>query len=118
VVELKTVPNELRCAFTEEEHSLNVSDCCPVSHNPLPGSIIYIRYKPQRFILEVSALRNYVDSYRGGLGEVRSMEGMIQSIAQDVADTLWVDVTIEARLLISPEQRMNLKCYAFPKSGR
>jgi len=74
-----TVPNETRCAFTTEVHELPIESCCPVSYNPQPGSFIAITYEPADKILEVASLRRYVDSYRGGRGSVRSMEGMIQA---------------------------------------
>lgn len=114
MVALKTVRNEKRCFWTEETHELGIENCCPVSHNPLKGSLVRIRYEPDGEILEVASLRAYVDSYRGGRGEVRSMEGMIQQIAQDAANALKREVKVEAALEIDPGQRMKLFCYASP----
>jgi hypothetical protein len=85
-----------------------------VSANPRAGSEIEIEYEPQARILEVAALRAYVDSFIGGKGEVRSMEGMIQQIAQDCANYVGTRVTVRARLLLEPNQRMELECRAFP----
>jgi hypothetical protein len=56
-----------------------------------------------------------VDSYKGGRGEVRSMEGCIQAIAQACADTVAVYVIVTTDLYIAPAQGMKLKCTAFPK---
>jgi 7-cyano-7-deazaguanine reductase len=114
MVELKTVANEKRCLWTQETHVLEISDCCPISHNPLSGSTIEIVYDPDGTILEVAALRAYVNSFRGGRGGIRSMEGMIQSIAQDCADTVRTYVRVNAHLLIDPAQQMKLKCAASP----
>jgi len=115
VVVLRLQINEGRCAFTEHEHVLDLPRCCPISGNPQPESSLSIFYKGQRGFLEVQSLFDYVQTYVGGKDDIRSMEGMIQAIAQDCADILQVDVRAEARLVIEPSQRMILKCYAFPK---
>jgi hypothetical protein len=71
---------------------------------------------PHQYHLEVAALRNYIDSYQDGRGNVRSMEGMIQQIAQDCADAAQVEVTVNADLQIAPNQRMHLMCKATPEN--
>jgi len=75
-------------------------------------------YDPGEVILEVASLRAFIDSYQGGRGEVRSMEGMIQEITQACADVLNVYVRVEADLYIKPFQRMFLKCQACPEAQR
>lgn len=115
MVELKLQPNECRCAFTEHEHELYLPQCCPVSHNPQPGSKVTISYKGKSGFLEVASLRAFIDSYIGGKGEVRSMEGMLQEIAQTCAEILHVDVKLESYLVIEPGQVMRVRCYAFPR---
>lgn len=112
---LKTQPNEERCHSMKSVHALDLKPCCPMSGNPLAGSIIEIEYRADRHLLEVEALRQYVDSYIGGRGDVRSMEGMIQQITQDCANTLGCMVHVTARLNIAPEQRMILECAAHAK---
>lgn len=109
---LKTQPNERRCHRMEETHILTIPPCCPVSGNPRPGSTIEIRYSPAKQILEVASLRAYVDSYKGGKGDIRSMEGMIQAITQDCANAVGVMVHTLALLNISPRQKMRLECSA------
>jgi NADPH-dependent 7-cyano-7-deazaguanine reductase QueF len=109
------VPNEARCAFTSEIHELPLEPCCPVSGNPKPGSFISISYDPVERILEVASLRVYLDSYRGGRGEIRSMEGMIQQVTQDCANSVRACVTATAELVIEPNQKMKLKAIAFPE---
>lgn len=111
-MDLLTQPNERRCARMMESHVLPLSPACPISGNPQPGSSISITYSPADRILEVASLRAYVDSYTGGRGEIRSMEGMIQAIAQDAANAVGVTVAIDADLIINPNQRMRLHCGA------
>lgn len=115
MVGLLTVPNEARCGWTRETHTLSLMPCCPVSGNPWPGSKVEICYVAEKLILEVISLRAYIDSYKGGRGDVRSMEGMIQAIAQDAANAVQSHVTVKADLLISPEQRIFLECAANPQ---
>jgi NADPH-dependent 7-cyano-7-deazaguanine reductase QueF len=114
---IATQPNEKRCDRVWESHTLELPSCCPVSKNPLPGSEVEINYFCQERHLEVFSLKAYLDSYVGGRGEVRSMEGMIAQVAQDCADALGQFVWLEARLNINPGQRMTLRCAADPKNG-
>lgn len=114
-VKLKTQKNEHRCNTMTSTHVLDLKPCCPISGNPLAGSVIEIEYRADKHLLEVEALRAYVDDYRGGRGDVRSMEGMIQQITQDCANTLQCAVRVTARLSIAPEQRMVLECSAYAK---
>jgi NADPH-dependent 7-cyano-7-deazaguanine reductase QueF len=114
MVELGTVPNEKRCLWTKETHYLDIPPCCPVSGNPIPLSTLTITYEPQDLILEVASLRAYINSFQNGRGAVRSMEGMIQTIAQDAANALRIYVKVKATLTIKPHQTMILKCTAAP----
>jgi len=109
-VDLKTQPNEARCTRTTQTHELDLPPCCPRSGNPLAGSSIAITYTPAETHIEVASLRKYVDSYQGGRGSIRSMEGMIQQIARDCSEAVGVPVTVTARLVINPGQRMTLTC--------
>jgi NADPH-dependent 7-cyano-7-deazaguanine reductase QueF len=115
MVELKLQPNEQRCAFTEHEHGVSFNGCCPITGNPQKGSSLTIYYKGADSFLEVASLKAFIDSYIGGKGDVRSMEGMLQEIAQACANVLKVDVKLYSFLLIEPEQTMRITCYAFPK---
>lgn len=95
-----------------EVHSLELPQCCPVSKNPFPGSNIKICYRPRRLVLEVAALKAYINQFRGGLKDdsgaivVRDMEAMISRIAQDCASAAGVPVTVCADLAIMPRQSM------------
>lgn len=109
---LKTQPNEERCYATTQRHILTLKPCCPISGNPQDGSEVEIEYRVFGLHLEVQSLREYVDSYIGGKGKIRSMEGMIQQIAEDCAVAVKTSVHVTARLNINPEQRMILECSA------
>jgi NADPH-dependent 7-cyano-7-deazaguanine reductase QueF len=114
-MELLTQPNEHRCFDMVEVHTLPLTPACPYSGNPKAGSKIKIVYKPASCILEVASLRAYVDSYKGGKGDIRSMEGMIQQITQDCANAVRVGIELTAELIIDPNQEMKLICTAHPK---
>lgn len=114
-VKLKTQPNEDRCAMTWVTHRLTLPQCCPVTKNPQPGSEITIEYSPISTLLEVASLRSYVDSYQGGRGDVRNMEGMIQNIAQDCSNLLRQTVKVIAQLNLEPNQKMTVECTGNPR---
>jgi len=97
-----------------EQHELDIPPCCPVTKNPQQGSVIKIKYRPRKTILEVQELEKYIHEYVGGRLDVRSMEGMVQNIAQDCAKTLGVKVKVTAKLFLIPKQRMKLQCIAWP----
>ena len=83
-----------------------------MSKNPLEGSVVEIHYSPSDHIIEVASLRAYIDSYVGGRGDVRSMEGMIQNIAQDAANCVGVYVRVAGFLKLAPSQDMTVSCAA------
>lgn len=115
-MELKTQPNENRCSTTRVTHILSLPECCPMTKNPRTGSKITISYIPDAFIIEVASLRKYIDSYVGGRGNIRSMEGMIQNITQDCSDCIHHVVSCKAQLILQPDQEMIVDCTAYPKS--
>lgn len=111
---IKTQRNERRCGEMIERHEFLLPQCCPVTKNPQPGSYIRIRYRPWWEILEVQSLHDYIKEYIGGRLDVRSMEGMIQNIAQDCANAAAVSVRVKAKLILQPPQTMKLICTAYP----
>lgn len=111
---IDTQSNETKGLFHYEKHLLDLPQCCPVTHNPQLGSTIEIGYIPKEVFLEVDSLKKYIDSYVGGKGNVRSMEGMIQQISQDCANTLKTRVRVTAKLIIEPGQRMEIICRTLP----
>lgn len=110
---LKTQPNEKRSTFTQITHTLEFNTLCPFSQNPLPGSTIAISYTPRDFIIEVYSLRRYIDSYKGGKGDVRSMEGMLQQVAKDCAALLKVKVEVVGDLALAPDQKEKVTCLEY-----
>lgn len=109
---IATMPDERPDVRLRVENRLWLPQCCPISRNPRPGSEIRIRYRPRGRVLEVYALRRYLDTYVGGKGEVRAMEAMIQTIAADCAAALGVPVSVVADLWLEPVQQMRLVCRA------
>lgn len=111
---IKTQPNEKRCGETVERHEFELPPCCPITKNPQTGSCVKIKYRPDKTILEVDSLHGYIREYIGGRLDVRSMEGMIQNIAQDCANSVGVKVKVSARIILQPIQKMKLVCTAYP----
>lgn len=118
LVRLNRQPNEALCNETIVTHILDLPQCCPVSGNPQTGSSIAITYTPLELLIEAVSLHSYIQSYRGGRGPVRSMEGMIQSIAKDCAECVQVEVDVKASLNLEPDQKMIVQCYALPEGSR
>jgi NADPH-dependent 7-cyano-7-deazaguanine reductase QueF len=114
VVMIKTQPNEKRCGEMVERHEFDLPQCCPVTKNPQPGSFLQISYHPNKNLLEVDSLASYITEYIGGRMDVRSMEGMVQNIAQDCANASGVKTKVTASLILVPRQRMRLQCKAWP----
>lgn len=116
MIELLTMPNENQHVPKVEMHILNLpSGLCPVSKNPQPASTIKIVYRPRRFVLEIARLYAYLHQYKGGLCDeagnivVRSMEGMIDRVALDCAQTLGVPVRVYADLVLAPRETMRVE---------
>lgn len=100
-------------AIQPEVHILPLPRCCPVSGNPQPGSALLIMYQPVAAFLEVYSLRKYVDQFVGGFGNVRDMEGMIQTIAKTCAQVLGTLVTVGALIYLQRGDAMTLIVQAF-----
>lgn len=111
---LMTQPNTQRGIQTWEWHILPFSGMCPFSGNPQAGSQLAILYCPERTFLEVYALNAYVQDYKDGRGDVRDMEGMIQSVAQDCANALDTGVTVGAFIRLHDGSAMTVMCQAMP----
>lgn len=114
--ELKIVGNDTQ-GDMQEEHTLDLPSCCPVSKNPRPGSKITISYVPAGKSLEIASLISYIHSFKNGRYDetgqlvIRDMEGMICKIAQDCAHVLDVPVVVKADLHLLPKQYMCLEVY-------
>lgn len=69
-------------------------------------------YKPQTAFIEVYSLRAYVNSYVGGKGAIRDMEGTIQQLTQDCAAVLKAPVCVGAWIVLQRGDAMSLICQA------
>ncbi len=117
---METLPNNTSGNRLFMSHTLDIPPCCPVSGNPLPGSTLTISYRAHLLVLEVIALRSYVNSFVGGLRgpdgniDVRDMEGLILRVAHDCADAVGVPVKVRADLRLRPAQRMSVVARSQP----
>lgn len=112
---LKAMPNECQIA-TLSTHIIPLPQCCPVSRNPQPGSLITVMYRPVPTVLEVYSLTAYVNLYgtRNAPYGIRNMETMIQQIAQDCADLLGVYTLVGAILRLQLDHIMPILIEARP----
>lgn len=118
-MKLQTVPNRIDVS-TFQVHTVNLPQCCPVSNNPMPGSVLWICYRPIKEHIEAYSLEAYIKSFIGGQKcpysgsyVVRDMEAMIQQITQHSADTVGTKVRGKARLILDCGE-MLLTCRATP----
>jgi len=100
-------------------HLVPIPECCPVSHNPKPGSTIRVSYRPASIVVPVEALEEKVRSYIGGFESIRGMEEMIQDIARWSCAETGVPIRAVADLVIQPpyggpEQAMRVSARATP----
>jgi len=110
MVALLTQPNTRPGVKTFESHTLPFSGLCPHSGNPQEGSTIRIEYCPKDHFLEVYSLRKYIDSFIGGKGEVRDMEGMVQQTALDCAKAIQAAVKVTAQIVLQGHDTMTIVC--------
>lgn len=110
---ITTQPNLMKQSLYQR-HELELPACCPVSGNPQAGSRIEISYLADSTFLEVYSLHTYIKSYQGGRGEIRDMEGMIQTIANDCAKTLGVSVRVKALVNLQLGDKTTIICKAKP----
>ncbi len=110
MITLQTQINENPDIHTKTTHLLPFSGLCPISGNPQEGSTIEISYTAKDLVIEVYSLRAYLDSYIGGRGAVRSMEGMVQNTARDCALAIRTAVRIVAHVILEDRQTMTIEC--------
>ncbi|BDP40162.1 hypothetical protein DAETH_01310 [Deinococcus aetherius] len=92
---LKTIANTRPGVHTVVEHVLHLPELCPVTHNPMPGSTLTLRYAAGGRLLELFSLDAYIDAFVGH-PVVRDMEFFVQTVAQDTADAIGAEVTASA----------------------
>ncbi len=80
--------------------------CCPVSGNPLKGSVITFSYIPRGKVVETYSLSSVISLFKGGFTGVgrykaeRNMEGMVSLLCQMVSDAVGVRVRCRAKLIL------------------
>nr|WP_246580902.1 hypothetical protein [Deinococcus aestuarii] len=80
---------------TVVEHVLHLPELCPATGNPASGSTLTLRYTAGERLLELFSLDAYIDAFVAH-PVVRDMEMFVQTVAQDGADALGVEVTASA----------------------
>lgn len=81
------------------------SSCCPITKNP-KGGTISLTYSPEQRVIEVYSLRELARRFVGGFDATdhypaeRNMEGMVELMAQMVADAVGVDVSFSASIVL------------------
>lgn len=115
------MPNLKPTVSTRQTHILAIPPaCCPIAKQPLAGSTIAISYNAINGHLEVMQLEGFIKSFVGGKRnaetgewEVREMEHMIQTITQQCADWLQVEVVTVSDIVTS-YGKVILECVAVP----
>lgn len=89
---LGTIANARPGLSTVVEHVLHLPELCPATGNPAPGSTLTLRYAAGERLLELFSLDTYMDAFVGHT-VVRDMELFVQTVAQDAANAVGVEVT-------------------------
>lgn len=106
---LKTIDNPTIATLTKQTHEVDVPPLCPKTGNPTAGSTITITYAPQRKLLEIYSLREYVASFIGSQ-EVRDLELLTQVIARDCHNVLEIQVSVIGRYVLNVGQTIICEC--------
>ncbi|ADV66434.1 hypothetical protein [Deinococcus maricopensis] len=107
---LRTIGNARPHLRTTVEHVLHLPELCPASHNPAPGSTLTVRYAPRAHLLELFSLDAYVRAFHQH-PVVRDIEFFVQTVAEDCAATLGLEVTVcgDVKLnMVRQEQRVTV----------
>lgn len=89
---LGTIANARPGLSTVVEHVLHLPELCPATGNPASGSTLTLRYAAGERLLELFSLDTYIDAFVGHT-VVRDMELFVQTVAQDAANAVGVEVT-------------------------
>jgi 7-cyano-7-deazaguanine reductase len=79
-----------------QAHIIPLPAMCPISRNPGPGSFVMLSYEPCDLVLEVYSVHQYLRSFIGGKGKIRTMEETITRIATDIQEALQTPVSVTA----------------------
>jgi 7-cyano-7-deazaguanine reductase len=107
--DLKTIDNPRISKLTKQTHEVEVASLCPKTGNPITGSTLTISYSPDRKLLEIYSLNEYVASFIGS-NEVRDLELLTQIVARDCHDALHVQVSVVGRYILNVGQTIVCEC--------
>ncbi|HEX2697155.1 MAG TPA: hypothetical protein VHM28_05560 [Anaerolineales bacterium] len=106
---LKTIDNPQIARLTKEIHEVQIPPLCPKTGNPIAGSTLTISYLPEKKLLEVYSLNEYVASFTGS-NEVRDLELLTQVVARDCHEVLGVKVTVTGTYILNIGQTVICEC--------
>jgi len=106
---LKTIANPTISKVRKQTHEVDVPSLCPKTGNPIAGSTLTIAYIPDKKLLEIYSLNEYVASFIGS-NEVRDLELLTQVIARDCHDALEVSVSVIGRYILNIGQTIICEC--------
>jgi NADPH-dependent 7-cyano-7-deazaguanine reductase QueF len=109
---LRSIPNPHNGAYTVE-HTIPVPPLCPVTNNPVDGSVVRICYSNAITVLDVTTLTPYLASFIGS-AEYRDMEAVLSRIAADVTAALGVCCTVRGVLALVDGQTFDMTIVAGP----
>lgn len=96
---LKTIDNPKISRITKQIHEVQVPSLCPKTNNPMTGSTITITYEPDRKLLEIYSLNEYIASLIGS-NEVRDLELLTQVVARDCHESLGVTIFVTGKYIL------------------
>ena len=100
-------PNIAR--LIKQSHELDLPPLCPRTGNPVAGSTLTISYAPDKKLLEIYSLNDYIASFIGS-NEVRDLELLTQVVARDCKASLGVGVAVIGRYKLNVGQTLVCEC--------
>jgi 7-cyano-7-deazaguanine reductase len=106
---LKTIANPTVSKIRRQIHEVDIPSLCPKTANPIRGSTMTISYGPDKKLLEVYSLNEYIASFIGS-NEVRDLELLTQVVARDCHNILGVHVSVIGRFVLNIGQTVICEC--------
>lgn len=106
---LQTINNPTISKLTRQIHEVQVPPLCPKTGNPIAGSTLTIMYKPDKKLLEIYSLNEYIASFIGS-NEIRDLELLTQVVARDCHEVLGVRVSVVGKYVLNVGQNVICEC--------
>jgi 7-cyano-7-deazaguanine reductase len=106
---LKTIGNPKISRLTKQINEVQVPPLCPKTGNPISGSTLTIRYIPNKELLEVYSLNDYIASFVNSQA-VRDLELFTQVVARDCHEVLGVKVSVTGKFILNIGQTLTCEC--------